>query len=483
MKRCTNWKGKMNTIKEEFDHYLAGIAWNSWRELGVAGTDRFYENCLIQPEELIILTATISKYDPRLRDEALDWSSRYHECISVSRLRTFLKEMDADTIHSFSQFSADLNSISSAKWPNAKEISRFALKVSEKSLLPALESPSLLMLRLRNLFSPGAKADILTHFLTRPGMHFSASDLSEIGYSKRSLMTALDHLATSGVLALTNVRNKKNYELKKPKELQVIIGKLPKIAPPWIKILQAIVAIRAVIYEIQNSSKLTKGVIFRNCLIKIEPLLPIFISPILHNNPDFERDWRSVMEIFKAFQQGNFFMQFEVYNDFDKIAIQLLCDLYQVDDCVDGIETIQDNKEFRDNRHREVYKECYQLFLSFVGNLKVRLKQLLEFPFHKMMDESLADISYRFSKEKLPQLLEKMELIQSIDRITNVQLAVRQYQIFMPEFDVLRQFIYTLRKRLENLYFVKTDIHLLLLPTTLYKRHLVLDLFSNDEKN
>ena len=189
------------------------------------------------------------------------------------------------------------------------------------------------------------------------------------------------------------------------------------------------------------------------------------------------------MEIFKAFQQGNFFMQFEVYNDFDKIVIQLLRDLYQVDDCVDGIEMIQDKKEFKVSRHEEVYKECYQLFLSFVGDLKVRLKQFLEFPFHKMMDESLADIPYRFSKEKLPQLLEKMEQIQSIDRITNVQSAVRQYQIFMPEFDVLRQFIYTFRKRLEDLYFIKTDIHLLSLPTTLYKRHLVLDLFLIDEKN
>ena len=189
------------------------------------------------------------------------------------------------------------------------------------------------------------------------------------------------------------------------------------------------------------------------------------------------------MEIFKAFQQGNFFMQFEVYNEFDKIVIHLLRDLYQVDDCVDGIEMIQDKREFEAGRHQDVYKECYQLFLSFVGDLKVRLKQFLEFPFHKMMDESLADIPYRFSKEKLPQLLEKMDQIQSIDRITNFQLASRQYQIFMPELDVLRQFIYTFRKRLVDLYFVKTDIHLLSLPTTLYKRLLVLDLFSIDAEH
>jgi len=72
-----------------------------------------------------------------------------------------------------------------------------------------------------------------------------------------------------------------------------------------------------------------------------------------------------------------------------------------------------------------------------------------------------------------------MKQIKSIDRITDSQLAVRQYQIFMQELDVLRQFIYTFRKRLEDLYFVKTNIHLLSLPTTLYKRHLVLNLFPD----
>ena len=91
----------MNTMKEEFDHYLAGIAWNSFGKSWSSRNRPILREMLIQPEELIILTAIISKYDPRLRDEALDWSSHYHEFISVSRLRTFLREMNADAVHSF----------------------------------------------------------------------------------------------------------------------------------------------------------------------------------------------------------------------------------------------------------------------------------------------------------------------------------------------------------------------------------------------
>ncbi|MCB1074137.1 MAG: hypothetical protein KDK59_01240 [Simkania sp.] len=468
----------MNELKREFDHQLSGIAWSLWNELGVAGVDHFHTNCLIQVEELVILTSIVSEYDPRLRDEALDWCSRYHELISVSRLRTLLKEVTPDILSAFAHFVSALNSISSAKWPNAAEKPHFKVKISEKSLLPPLELPPLLMLRLRSLFGPGVRADVLTHFLTRNKMHFTAADLVEIGYSKRSLLTALDHLAASGIVFVTNVRNKKSYELKKPKELQVVIGKLPKIAPPWNKILRAIIAIRSVIPEIQNSSEISKSIIFRNCLNRIESLLPTIISPILKKNSNFKDDWNRIIEVFKSFAQGNFFMQFAVHNEFDKIIIDLLQELYQVNDCIDGIGIIRNKIEREPNRHGKIYKECYQLFLSFIHDLKACLEQFFLFPFYKIMDESLSDISYQFSKEKLPKFSEKLKDIKSIDKITNSQSAIIQYQLFMPDFEILKQFIYSFRKRLEDLYFDKTDIHLLSRPDTFNKRHLVLSLFS-----
>ncbi len=52
---------------------------------------RKHHNILFAPEELILLTALIGEYDPRLRDEALDWCVRYHQFISVSRLRVLAR--------------------------------------------------------------------------------------------------------------------------------------------------------------------------------------------------------------------------------------------------------------------------------------------------------------------------------------------------------------------------------------------------------
>lgn len=462
----------MHNLQKELDHQIAGIAWSLWTELGVAGINRFHETCQIQPEELIILTMFVAEYDPRLVEEALDWLSRYHECISVSRLRTLLKTMAPNTLRTFSQFAAALNSVSSAKWPDTAQNTPMKTKVRGKSLLPSLELPSLLMLRMRSLFGPGAKADTLTHLLTRSRQQFSAADLVEIGYSKKSIMTALDHLASSGIVAVTHVRNKKIYELRRAKELQVVIGKIPTVAPPWNKILQAISLMRSEIPELQKSSEMTRGIIFRNCLKKTEPLLPQFISPILQSSPVFKNDWKAIIELVSAFAHGNFFMQFQVYDEFEKLVIQLLQLIYPLDDCIDGIKSISYELENNGKAHPTIYKECYKLFASFTNELQIRLNKFLEFPFHKMMDESLADIAYQFSKEK------QITQPPPIEQITSESLAIRQYRQFSPKLDTLCQFVSSFKNQLAELYFIETQRNLLSSSETLFKRPLVHNLFS-----
>lgn len=465
----------MDDLIKEFDHQIAGLAWSLWKELGVAGIDRFHENCLVLPEELIIMTAIISAHDPRLRDEALDWCSRYHESISVTRLRALLKAVPPDVIHAFSRFVSALNSVSSAKWPGGEENVHFKVNVSGKSILPSLQLPSLLCLRLRSLFGPGVKSDVLTHLLLRNRMHFSAAELVEIGYSKRSLMTALDHLAAAGIISVKNAGNKKNYELKDPKELMVVIGRmLPKLAPAWNRILNVIVAIRSIIPEIIKSSEKNRDVIFRNCLIGIKPLLPGFISPILEKKADFREDWNAVIAIFNAFGHGNFSREFEVENEFEELVIDLMPSLYQLQDSMDGISMILTVSREEFSRHGEIYKECYQLFLSFIQDLDARLHQFKQFPFHKMMDGQISEITYEFFTEKFPNLSE----VKSLDKIENPQSAIRQYHLFWTKLDVVEQFLYSFKRRFEDVYFNHTNIHLLTSLDHLSKRHLVLQLFS-----
>ena len=73
-------------------------------------------------------------------------------------------------------------------------------KPSGKSSPPRCETPALLGLRLRALFGVGARADLLTFFLTQKKTIFTASDTVEIGYSKRSLADLLDNFVQSGFI-------------------------------------------------------------------------------------------------------------------------------------------------------------------------------------------------------------------------------------------------------------------------------------------
>lgn len=465
----------MNTLKKEFDDAIAGIAWSLWNELGCNGINRYHTNCLVPLEELIILTMMVSGYDPRLRDEALDWCSRYHDLISISRLRTLLKGAHPEVLKAFSEFAAKLNQVSSAKWPLSGLAPTAPVKVSGKSKLGALTAPSLFTLRLRRLFGPGARADIITYLITKNDVHATCADLVEIGYTKKSLMTALDNLASAGILKTTVVRNTKTYAINQQKELEVIIGALPKVAPPWNRILQMVMTVQAILPELEKRSDTTRSVIFRNCLSKLEPLLPMFIAPILSKPPIFEENWKEIIDVLNAFQKGNFLNHFAVYNEFDRIVVNLLFCLHQLIDSIDGIEYIFENAT--SEHHKRVFRECYQLFLSFVADVKERLEQFLELPFHKALDEELADIPYRFSKEELGKFIHETKEILPIDQVESPLAALGQYQRYEKSLDRIHKLIRTFETRLKKLHFLNTDMHLLTTPAACNKRHLVCDLF------
>src|SRR5688572_19110350 len=72
------------------DQALA-LAWGAWAELGVSGWGRTHSSWAIDPEPLIFLTAGLGDRDPRLRDEATDWSIQNWSLISRVRLRNLLR--------------------------------------------------------------------------------------------------------------------------------------------------------------------------------------------------------------------------------------------------------------------------------------------------------------------------------------------------------------------------------------------------------
>lgn len=283
----------MHLIKE-LDQYLLDLAWSLWTELGVQGHKRKHQNCLISLEELVLLTAVLAEIDPRLRDESLDWCSQYYHCISISRLKSLIKDYDTPVLEAFSKYSSTLNSVSRAHWPVFQETTSLRIKLSHKSCLRPLDSPALFNIRVRSLFGTGARADLVTFFLTHEDTVFSISDTVEIGYSKRNLAEILQELWLSGLVNQSLLRNQQRYRLSKRKQLLKILGPLPRYTPQWRHIIEVILPIRDYLQRFKHSSESTQVIEIRNLLTSLhKELKTLKLIP-----PSFEGDLSQYMNSF-----------------------------------------------------------------------------------------------------------------------------------------------------------------------------------------
>jgi hypothetical protein len=478
-----NLVDNMKTIIQQLNDGLAEMAWSLWTELGVAGTFRRHKHCLVPLEELIILTAIIGDYDPRLREEALDWCSRYHHFVSVSRLKTLVKKIGTPIFEPFSMFASTLNTTTQSNWPIFSEVVPLKFLPSKKSVLPSLNTPALLKLRLRSFFGVGARADLFTYFLTEIKGDFTASDAVDIGYGKRSLAEILDSLALSGFLASTMIRNQRKYELAKTEQLKRLIGEPPEFSPPWHHILEILVSLRHDLYLSEKSSNATKVITIRNDLERMKDLLKLahLSLPVLESDPD--QYWKLfskwLLDYVKTIAQGNFGRQFNVNSDFEKIFFSLIQHIYKVDDCLDGLEFILSYSKEDLIKHSEIYRESYQLSLSFLNELRIELQKLLDFPFHQLMDDKISDITYHYSKSHLQIFLEFTEKYTSLSQVNDPRQALKQYDILQGELNKLYNFMNELRNQLAKIYFSRTNIHLLTLPSELFKRHTIIKLYSS----
>ena len=300
----------MRSLNKELDQLLLDLAWSLWTELGVAGVRRNHQKFLIAIEELILLTVALMEIDPRLRDEVLDWCSQYHRFFSISRLKFIMKSFGSSLDKPFSQFSATLNSHSQANWPVFIDSVPLKLNLSRKSCLRPLESPALLNIRARSLFGVGARADIITFFLTHGKSDFSATDVAEIGYSKRNIIEVLEGLTLSNLFDQFLLKNRKIYRLAKNEPLLKTLKPIPDYAPAWRYIFEVLLSLRDCIKRTENCSESTQVIEIRNVLLMLHPklqrlnLVPPPLQKGYHDYLNAFRMW--LLELTRRLAEGNF---------------------------------------------------------------------------------------------------------------------------------------------------------------------------------
>jgi hypothetical protein len=228
------------------------LLWGAWVELGVSGWQRTHGSWAIDPEPLIIRTASLGDKEPRLRDEALDWCIRYPRYVSTARLRNMLRDFSPGPDDAWGRFAATVNAHSTIRWPMATQVERY--ETTGRSNLDSLDRQSRVWIRLRAMFGLGARAEILRYFLADPPssgrsqMATVAIIANSVGYAKRTVAEECELLEMAGLLKRRQVGNRFSYSLGRDAALRNLVGEIAPTRPDWsalLKITSGLVALES----------------------------------------------------------------------------------------------------------------------------------------------------------------------------------------------------------------------------------------------
>lgn len=221
---------------------LITLAWSLWTELGVAGVGRHHRPCAVDPEALLLFTASLCERDPRLRDESLDCALALAPYLSMGRLKSMLTSSTDALRKDFAPYAATFNMLSKTyvKFPVEKAATSWKVTPSGKSRIETFDLPSQVILRSRAIFGVSVRADILVAMQgspqSRPG--WIASDLAEyIGLPKRGIASTLQDLERGGILRATPLGNRLRYDFIERKRIEGLLNPVPRRIPYWRSIL------------------------------------------------------------------------------------------------------------------------------------------------------------------------------------------------------------------------------------------------------
>lgn len=226
---------------------LIALLWRQWASIGVSGFSQAQETQVVDPEALLVLTATVGRHDARLFDAVLDWLQINSRYLNAQRLRNLTRRADPSAQAVISSMAHTLSGRSEAalKWrvlassfslPNTSSLfyqdSQTPMPVigepdktylghgllrrpyssrGSAGVFPGEGIPALL-LRLRALLGVNIRCEILCLLGARTEAHPSLL-ARLIGQSPRTLQSVLADMVRSGVVQLRPGTREKNYAL------------------------------------------------------------------------------------------------------------------------------------------------------------------------------------------------------------------------------------------------------------------------------
>lgn len=232
---------RISEIRDEVSQGLLSFAWRQWAQVGVSATVEGTDLWTVDPEALILFTIGIARRDPRLFDEMLDWIAFNHDILSAQRLRNLARRFPLPSglvaaVAAWTRLSASANFPASdhvALGPGREPVfspsvlafvshedpvfaqhgfTRPAAARTGKSRAPDLALPVNLSFRLRHLFGPGGRSEVMRVLLTWPDGPLDAARIAdEAGFAKRNISDVLTSLAASRVIKASWAGNERRF--------------------------------------------------------------------------------------------------------------------------------------------------------------------------------------------------------------------------------------------------------------------------------
>lgn len=266
---------QISVLRRTVNRGLLDFAWGQWSQLGVSASVTGADPWAADPEALILFTLGIARWDPRLFDEVLDWVALNQKLLSTQRLRNLTARFPIDAnlvaavvastrepvptdvlvneerpvkvqpkVNQTKQpvFSPDVLGFVSKADPIFAEYGfiRPIVIRSGKSREPDLGRPVNFAFRLRQLFGPGSRSEVMRILLTyRDGPLDAARIADEAAFAKRNASEALAAVAASGAISAAWTGNERQFRVRRePWAALLGIDDMPAFVS-WVHLLPA----------------------------------------------------------------------------------------------------------------------------------------------------------------------------------------------------------------------------------------------------
>ncbi|MBN2025316.1 MAG: hypothetical protein JW854_00940 [Actinobacteria bacterium] len=244
----------MENWHEDLAKTIDEIVWSQWAALGAYVTVEPCRKAIVDPEALLVATCAFGRLDARILDEAMDWTIANHALLKPWRLKRISRAFGSATRRTLGavlEFAAEDTDrdlfpgvIKEARkglgGMEAEELfrrekGRYAQghkqpdeiflrwkllrgnpRVRRHSGRPDTGNPANLMLRLRDYYGAGARADVMTYLLTNEGGS-SHGIAVKIKYRQGSVYGVLEDLVGAGIAYKRGGRGYAYYWIEREK--------------------------------------------------------------------------------------------------------------------------------------------------------------------------------------------------------------------------------------------------------------------------